>query len=197
MPETPDQIRARIEERFVKVARSPHGGQPFPVGPDSAKGLGYDAAEIDALPPSVTESFAGVGNPLALGELRAGEVVLDLGCGAGMDSILATRRVGASGRVIGVDVTEAMLGKARRNASLLGVENVEFLHAEADALPAADGTVDLVMSNGVFNLCLDKPGVLAEVFRVLKPGGRLQMADILLDDGVTSEKVEKMGAWSD
>ena len=197
MPETPDQIRARIEERFVKVARSPHEGQPFLIGPDSAKGLGYDAAEIDALPPSVTESFAGVGNPLGLGEIAPGQTVLDLGSGAGMDSILAARRVGASGRVIGVDVTEAMLGKARRNAAAVGLDNVEFLHAEADALPAADGTVDLVISNGVFNLCLDKPGVLAEVFRVLKPGGCLRMADMLLDDGVTPQEVERKGAWSD
>jgi len=197
MPETPDQIRARIEERFVKVARSPHEGQPFLIGPDSAKGLGYDAAEIDALPPSVTESFAGVGNPLGLGEIAPGQTVLDLGSGAGMDSILAARRVGASGRVIGVDVTEAMLGKARRNAAAVGLDNVEFLHAEADALPAADGTVDVVISNGVFNLCLDKPVVLAEVFRVLKPGGCLRMADMLLDDGVTPQEVERKGAWSD
>lgn len=127
--ETPDQIRAKIEERFVRVARSPHEEQPFAIGPDSAKRLGYDAAEIDALPPTVTESFAGVGNPLGLGEITPGQMVLDLGSGAGMDSILAARRVGRSGKVIGVNVTEAMLAKARRNASALGVENVEFRRA--------------------------------------------------------------------
>ena len=195
--ETPDQIRARIEERFVKVALEPQEKQPFSIGPDSAKRLGYDAAEIDALPPTVTESFAGVGNPLGLGEITPGQTVLDLGSGAGMDSLLAARRVGRAGKVIGVDVTEAMLAKARRNASALGVENVEFRRAEAADLPLPDGAVDVVISNGVFNLCLDKPKVLAEVFRVLKPGGRLQMADILLDDGVTPQEVERKGAWSD
>ena len=197
MPETPDQIRARIEERFVKVARSPHEEQPFLIGPDSARRLGYPAAEIDALPPSVTESFAGVGNPLGLGDIAPGQTVLDLGSGAGMDSILAARRVGPSGRVIGVDVTEAMIDKSRRNAAAVGVQNIEFHRAEADALPAADGSVDVVISNGVFNLCLDKPKVLAEVFRALKPGGRLRMADILLDEGVTPQEVELKGAWSD
>ena len=197
MGESSEEIRAKIEERFVRVACSPQEKQPFLIGPDSARRLGYPAAEIDALPPSVTESFAGVGNPLGLGEIAPGRTVLDLGCGAGMDSILAARRVGASGRVIGVDVTEAMLIKARRNAAALGLENVEFLHAEADALPTADGTIDVVISNGVLNLCLDKPKVLAEVFRALKPGGRLQMADMLLDEGVTPREVELKGAWSD
>jgi arsenite methyltransferase len=195
--ETPDQIRARIEERFVKVALEPQEKQPFSIGPDSAKSLGYDAAEIDALPPTVTESFAGVGNPLGLGQITPGQTVLDLGSGAGMDSLLAARRVGREGKVIGVDVNEAMLAKARRNASALGLENVEFRRAEAADLPLPDGSVDVVISNGVFNLCLDKPKVLAEVFRVLKPGGRIQMADILLDDGVTPQEVERKGAWSD
>jgi arsenite methyltransferase len=195
--ETPDQIRARIHDRFARIARSPHERQPFAIGPESAKTLGYDPAEIDALPAHVTESFAGVGNPLGLGELRAGEMVLDFGCGAGLDSILAARGVGRSGKVIGVDVTEAMLAKARRNASALGVENVEFRRAEAADLPVPDGAADVVITNGVFNLCLDKPAVLAEVFRTLRPGGRLQMADILLDDGVTPQEVERKGAWSD
>lgn len=194
--ETPNQISARIEERFVRVARSPHEEQPFAIGSDSAKRLGYDAAEIDALPPDVTESFAGVGNPLGLGQIAPGQTVLDLGSGAGMDSLLAARRVGRAGKVIGVDVTEAMLAKATKNASALGVENIEFRRAEAATLPIPDGAVDVVISNGVLNLCLDKPKVLAEVFRVLKPGGRIQMADILLD-GVTPQEAERKGAWSD
>ena len=197
MGESSEEIRARIEERFARVALEPQEEQTFSIGPDSAKALGYDAAEIDALPPAVTESYAGVGNPLGLGELTHGQTVLDLGSGAGLDSILAARRVGPSGRVIGVDVTEAMLAKARRNASSLGVENVEFLRAEADAISVPNDMVDVVISNGVFNLCLDKPEVLAEVFRALKPGGRFQMADILLDDGVTPQEVELKGAWSD
>ena len=197
MSEATDQIKTEIKERFVKVALEPQARQRFPIGPTSAKRLGYDAAEIDALPIQLTESFAGVGNPLALGELQAGDTVLDLGCGAGMDSILAARRVGPTGRVVGVDMTEAMVEKAKANAEAAGVTNVEFHHGEADRLPLADGSVDVVISNGVFNLCLDKPKVLAEVFRVLRPGGRIQMADILLDDGVTPKQVESKGTWSD
>ena len=163
-----------------------------PGRPGEARRLGYDANEIDALPPRATESFAGVGNPLALAR-RAGEVVLDLGCGAGMDSLLAARRVGSSGWVIGVDMTGPMLEKARANALEAGVGNVEFRRGEADRLPVGDETVDVLISNGVFNLCRDKPRVLAEVFRVLRPGGRLQIADILLNDAVTPEEVEAQG----
>lgn len=197
MRETPEQIASTVKERFAKVAGSPHEKHAFAIGPDSAKTLGYDAAEIDALPVSLTESFAGVGNPLALGELRAGDTVLDLGSGAGMDSILAARRVGLTGKVIGVDMTAEMVKKARTNAAAAGVTNAEFHQAEADNLPAADRSVDVVISNGVFNLCLDKPKVLTEAFRVLRPGGRIQMADILLHDNVTPEEVATKGTWSD
>ena len=195
--EARDHIKAEITQRFVKVALAPQEEQKFPVGPSSAKRLGYDAREIDALPRSVTESFAGVGNPLALGELRTGQTVLDLGCGAGLDSVLAARRIGTAGRVVGVDCTAAMVEKARRNAEAVGVTNAEFRQGDADALPVSDESVDVVISNGVFNLCLDKPKVLAEAFRVLRAGGRIQMADILLEEGVTSEEVARKGTWSD
>ncbi len=197
MSETLDQIKTDIQQRFVKVALEPQAQQRFPTGPASARQLGYDAAELDALPAQVTESFAGVGNPLALGEVRAGETVLDIGCGAGLDNIFAARRVGPTGKVVGVDMTEPMVEKAKANALAAGVNNATFHHGEADHLPVADESVDVVISNGVFNLCLDKPKVLAEVFRVLRPGGRLQMADILLDEEVTVSQVEKKGAWSD
>ena len=193
----PDDLRPSVIDRFTRVALDPAGEQKFPVGPGSAKKLGYDADEIDALPPQVTESFAGVGNPLALGALRPGDIVLDLGCGAGLDSILAARRVGPPGRVIGVDMTGPMVEKAWANAQAAGVGNVEFRHGEAERLPAGDGSVDVVITNGVFNLCPDKLAVLAEVFRVLRPGGRLQMADILLNDDVTPEQVATKGEWSD
>ncbi len=197
MIENPNEIRDKIRQRFVKVARSPHDRHPFAIGPDSAKKLGYDPAEIGGLPATVTESFAGVGNPFALGELRTGETVLDFGCGAGMDSIIAARRVGPTGHVVGVDATEEMVAKARDNAATVGVVHVEFHPGESDRLPVADGSVDVVISNGVFNLCFDKPAVLAEVYRVLKPGGRLQMADVFLGDDVTEGEVERKGAWSD
>jgi arsenite methyltransferase len=195
--ESTAEIKDKIRERFVRVAIDPTAPQRHPHGPASAKKLGYDPAEIDALPVVVTESFAGVGNPLGLRPLRPGEVVVDIGCGAGVDSILAARKVGPSGRVIGVDMTQEMVEKATDNAVAAGVANAEFHQAEADRLPVGDGTADVVISNGVFNLCLDKPKVLAEVYRVLRPGGRVQMADILLGESVTDEQVEQAGAWSD
>jgi ubiquinone/menaquinone biosynthesis C-methylase UbiE len=161
-----------------------------------AKKLGYDPEEIDALPAPVTESFCGVGSPLGLGEVLPGQTVLDLGSGAGMDSVLAARRVGPAGRVVGVDLCPEMVEKARRNASLMGLHNVEFVNAGIEKLPLPDGPVGLVISNGVFNLCPDKPAVLSEAFRVRRPGGRLQMADILLHEDVTPEEVAQKGEGS-
>jgi SAM-dependent methyltransferase len=191
------ELQATVKERFAKVAQAPGQEKKFPVGPDSAKKLGYDPKEIDALPTSVTESFCGVGNPLGLGEFRPGQTVLELGSGPGMDSLLAARRVGLTGKVVGVDMCEEMIAKARRNAELLGLKNVEFVSAGIEKLPLPDESVDVVISNGVFNLCPDKPRVLAETHHVLRPGGRLQMADILLEEGVTPEEVAKKGSWSD
>lgn len=195
--ESVNEMKEKIKQRFVTVATDPTAPQRHPHGPASAKTLDYDAAEIDGLPAVVVESFAGVGNPLGLHALHPGETVVDIGCGAGVDSILAARKVGPSGRVIGVDLTPEMVKKATDNAVAAAVANVEFHQGEADRLPVRDGTADVVISNGVFNLCIDKPKVLAEVFRVLRPGGRLQMADILLGEAVTDEQVEKKGAWSD
>src|SRR6516164_2163384 len=135
MPTTAEEIRAAVEQRFAQVARSPDHETKFPVGPASAKKLGYDPPEIDALPPSVTESFCGVGHPLSLGELRPGQTVLDLGSGPGLDSLLAARRLGPTGKVVGVDLCREMVEKARRNASLLGPRNVEFMQAQIENLP--------------------------------------------------------------
>ena len=129
MPENAEKIRAAVEQHFAQVARSPEQERKFPVGPATAKKLGYDPQEIDTLPLSVTESFCGVGNPLGLGEVRSGQAVLDLGSGPGLDSLLADRRVGPSGKVVGVDLCPAMVEKARRNAELLGLRNVEFVNA--------------------------------------------------------------------
>jgi arsenite methyltransferase len=196
MNETPEQIRDSIRQRFSRLALSPGVDEAFPVGPTSAKSLGYPASQIDGLPNSVTESFAGVGNPFSLGQIDPGQTVLDLGCGAGMDSILAARKVGPTGHVIGVDSTAEMIAKAKRNAKTLNLTNLEFHHGDVESLPVASDTVDTVISNGVFNLCLDKPRVLREVFRVLRAGGRLFMADMILEDHVTPEKVQLMGSWS-
>jgi SAM-dependent methyltransferase len=197
MDEFSDEVRQIVEERFVKVATAPYDEQKFPVGPQSAKALGYGANEIDALPLSVTESFCGVGNPLGLRELGPGETVLDLGSGAGLDCLFAARKVGPTGRVIGVDMTKPMVDKAHHNVGVVGLENVEVHHGYLEQLPLEDDSVDVVISNGVFNLCPDKPEVLSEVLRVLRPGGHLQMADILLHDDVSADEVAKRGAWSD
>jgi SAM-dependent methyltransferase len=197
MPTSAEGIRAAVEQRFAQVARSPDRERKVPVGPASARKLGNDPQEIDALPPSVTESFCGVGNPLGLGEVRPGQAVLDLGSGPGLGSLLAARRVGPTGKVVGVDLCPEMVQKARRNADLLGLHNVEFVQAQIEKLPVPDASVDVVISNGVFNLCPDRPAVLAEAIRVLRPGGRLHMADILLHDDVTPEEVAHKGEWSD
>src|SRR5215831_21416361 len=149
MPDTAEAICAAVEQRFAQVARSPGQEQKFPVGPASAKKLGYDPPEIDALPASVTESFCGVGYPLGLGEVLPGQTILDLGSGPGMDSLLAARRVGPTGKVVGVDLCPEMVEKARRNASLLGLGNVEFVETGIEKLPLPGGAVDVVISNGV------------------------------------------------
>jgi arsenite methyltransferase len=192
----PESIPALVRQRFGRIAIAPQREKRH-IGPSVAKELGYDPGEIDRLPQAVTESFAGVGNPHSLGEVRPGETVLDLGSGAGLDSILAARKAGPGGHVVGIDFTPEMVEKARRNVQAAGLSNIEFRNAPVEALPLADSTADVAICNGLFNLCPDKPKALAEVFRVLKPGGRFLIADILLEDQVTPEVVAGKGAWSD
>ncbi len=193
----PEYLRASVIDRFRRVAIAPDQERKFPVGPESAKKLGYQIAEVDALPAAVTESFCGAGNPFILGDPLTGQTVLDLGCLAGFDTLLAAKKVGPNDKVIGVDMTPEMIAKACHNAPRLSVTNVNFIQGEIEHLPLPDASVNLVISNGVFNLCPDKPRVLGEVFRILKSGGRLQMADILLEPHVTPEEVASKGSWSD
>jgi arsenite methyltransferase len=197
MKDTAADIEMAVKNRFAALARCPAEEKRFPIGADSAKHLGYNADDIDALPLTATESFAGVGNPLSLGELKPGQIVLDIGCGAGLDSLLAARQVQPHGKVIGVDMVEEMLAKGGQSAKALGLDNLDFRLGRADALPVATESVDVIITNGVLNLCLDKPKVVTEMFRVLQPGGRLQMADILLEEHVTPEQLAGMGTWSD
>lgn len=189
-------LREAIQGEYAEVAACPAKGYHFHVGRQLAARLGYPAERVADLPDAVVESFAGVGNPFALGDLRPGEAVLDLGSGAGFDAILAAQQVGAAGRVIGVDMTPSMLAKARANAAALGLGHVEFREGYIEALPVADGAVDVVISNGVINLSPDKEAVLAEAFRALKPGGRLQLADIVVGRAVPESARNDIALWT-
>lgn len=191
-----EQLREAIREEYAEVAACPTKGFHFHTGRPLAKKLGYDDAAISALPDVAVESFAGVGNPFALGPLRSGETVVEVGSGAGLDAILAAQQVGPSGRVIGIDMTPAMLEKARQNAKLLGLDHVEFRPGYAEALPLPDACADVVISNGAINLCVDKRAVYAEIFRVLRPGGRVQIADIVVQRPVPEDAKEDISLWT-
>jgi len=190
------QLRRQIKAKYTEVALDPEKGFHFHTGRPLAAMLGYDEADVDWLPPSTVESFAGTGNPFSMGRLAEGEVVLDIGCGAGFDTLLAARQVGAPGRVIAVDMTEAMLDKTRDGAAALGLENVEARHGFAEDLPVASESVDAVISNGVINLCPDKMAVMREVYRVLKAGGRFQIADIVVHKELSQDAKDDIDLWS-
>lgn len=190
------QLRAAIQDEYAEVAACPTKGFHFHVGRDHAARLGYDPADLAAVGEAVCESFAGLGNPFALGRLRPGETVVEVGSGAGMDALIAARQVGPGGRVIGVDMTDAMLTKARGNAELIGAQNVEFRHGFAEALPVPDGWADVVISNGVINLCPDKEAAYREVLRVLKPGGRIQIVDTAVKTAVPLDSRGDIALWS-
>lgn len=191
-----DLLRTAIQEEYAEVAACPRKGFHFHTGRLLAARLGYPAERVAALPEAAVESFAGVGNPFSWGALQPGETVVDLGCGAGFDTILAAQMVGPAGRVIGVDMTPAMLHKARQNAQQLGLSTVELRQGFLEELPVADGTADVVISNGVLNLCPDKATVLAEAWRVLKPGGRLQLADIVVAKAVPQDAKADIALWT-
>jgi SAM-dependent methyltransferase len=191
-----DLLHAAIQAEYAEVAACPMQGFHFHTGRFLASRLGYPAERVGPLPDAVVESFAGVGNPFSWGDLNSGEIVVDLGSGAGFDAVLAAGMVGPAGRVIGVDMTPAMLEKARANADRLGLTNIEFREGYLETLPVADGTADVVISNGVINLCPDKATVLAEAYRVLKPGGRLQLADIVVARSVPDDAKEDIALWT-
>jgi SAM-dependent methyltransferase len=175
-------LRAEVSKVYARVAADPGGDFHFHRGPAYAvEFLGYDPAELAALPAECTASFAGIANPHAIAPILPGETVLDIGCGAGTDLLLAARRVGPTGHAIGLDMTEAMRDRARGCAAAAGLDHVEVHLGDATALPLADATVDVIISNGVLNLVPEKEKAFAEIRRVLRPGGRLQLADIVLD----------------
>ena len=190
------RLRDQIQAKYTDVALEPKKGFHFHTGRPLAKMVGYADADVDWLPPSTVDSFAGTGNPFSMGLLAPGEVVLDIGCGAGFDTLLAARQVGPTGRVIAVDMTEAMLEKARVGAAALGLTNVDVRRGFAEELPAVSESIDVVISNGVINLCPDKMAVMRDVCRVLRPGGRFQIADIVVHKEVPQESKDDIDLWS-
>ena len=195
---TPDvqTLRSEVQQKYTEVAESPELTFHFHHGRPLAEILGYPMEQVDAMPPEAVESFAGVGNPFSLGDIQSGETVLDLGSGAGFDCFIAGQAVGPEGKVIGIDMTEAMLSRARATAEKMGLKQVEFRHGLIEEVPVPDASVDVVISNGVINLSSNKYGVFQEIFRTLKPGGRLYLADIVVHKEVPAEAKENVDLWT-
>ncbi len=196
IPVDEDQLRAEIQKHYAEVATSPDHQFHFHTGREAARRVGYDDAMIEDLPDDVIASFAGVANPFHFGLPRSGETVLDLGSGAGVDVWIAAKAVGPEGQVIGVDMTPEMLEAARRNSDRMGFRNVEFREGLIERLPVDARSVDLVISNGVLNLMVDKHGAYRQIERALKPGGRFQIADICVDKPVSEEAKRNIDLWT-
>src|SRR5919202_4115770 len=188
-------LKREIKKTYAAVSQEPGTDFIFPTGRAWAEDLGYPE-ELAAVPDTAAESFAGVANPWELGRLAPGERVLDLGCGAGTDSLVAAQMVGPEGTVTGVDMTPAMLAKARRAAAELGVTNAEFVEGEVESLPFPDESFDVVISNGVIDLIPDKDAVYSEIYRVLAPGGRVQIADVTIQNPVSAEGRRNIDLWT-
>jgi arsenite methyltransferase len=188
-------LKSEIKKTYASVSQEPEKDFIFPTGRPWAEDLGYPD-ELAKIPDTAVGSFAGVANPWQLGRLAPGERVLDLGCGAGTDSLVAAQMVGEHGRVTGIDMTPEMLAKARAAAAELGASNVEFMEGEAEQLPFEDESFDVVVSNGVIDLIPDKEAVFAELFRVLAPGGRIQIADVTIQNPVSAEGRRNIDLWT-
>lgn len=190
------ELRRRVSEKYRDVALNPELGFHFHTGAPLARMLGYPDDIIARLPTSSVESFAGTGNPFLFGDLQPGETVVDIGCGAGLDSLIAATQVGAGGTVIAIDMTAEMRAKAARAATEAGLSNIDIREGFAERLPVPDATADVVVSNGVINLCPDKLAVFRELFRVLKLGGRIQVGDILVHKEVPQDAKDDIELWS-
>jgi arsenite methyltransferase len=196
VPVDVDVLRHEIRQTYTEVSTDRDQAFIFPTGRAWAQELGYPAAELARVPDATAASFAGVANPFALGALHPGEVVLDLGCGAGTDLLIAAQMVGPEGRAIGIDMTPAMLDRARESAAAMGLANVELHESLIESLPLEDASVDVVTSNGVIDLVPDKDAVFAELDRVLRPGGRLQIADVIIHTEVSEDARKRIDLWT-
>jgi arsenite methyltransferase len=188
-------LKTEIKKTYASLSEEPGKDFVFPTGRSWAEDLDYPP-ELANVPDRAAESFAGVANPFSLGRLAAGERVLDLGSGAGTDSLVAVQMVGEQGRVTGIDMTSAMLDRARAGAAEMGMTNVEFIECEAEQLPFPDESFDVVISNGVIDLIPDKDAVFSELFRVLVPGGRMQIADVTIQNPVSAEGRRNIDLWT-
>jgi SAM-dependent methyltransferase len=196
LPVDPALLREEVKSKYREVAENPHGEHHFHTGRPLARRLGYDMKVVDAMPDVAVESFAGVASPFGLHPLRQGEKVVDAGSGAGFDCFIAGQQVGASGRVVGIDMLPEMLEKSRASAARMALAHVEFREGLLEDMPVEDGWADVVISNGVINLCADKKRVFQEIRRVLRPGGRLQFADIANGKPVPASAVRNIDLWT-
>ena len=191
-----ERLREEVQSKYRGVATAPGETYHFHTGRMAARRLGYDMSLVDSLPDRAVESFAGVGNPFELRALKRGERVVDAGSGAGFDSFVAAHQVGTNGYVIGIDMTPEMLDKSTASADILGLPNVEFRDGLLEAMSVEDGWADVVISNGVINLCPDKHAAFSEIRRVLRPGGYLQFADIANGKPVPPEALRNIDLWT-
>jgi SAM-dependent methyltransferase len=192
----PDALRDEVRKKYRAVAVDPHAKYHFHTGRPLARRLGYDDGDVDPLPDAAVESFAGVGNPFSLRRLAPGERVVDIGSGGGFDCFVAASQVGAAGAVVGIDMTAEMLAKSRATAQAMGLGTVAFREGIIEAMPVEDGWADVVISNGVINLCADKRRIFSEIKRVLKPGGYLQFADIANSKPVPESAIRNIDLWT-
>ena len=194
-PQT-DVLRKEVQSKYTELANQPNQTFHFHHGRPLAEMLDYPMDQVDAMPADAVESFAGMGNPFSMGSIQSGETVLDVGSGAGFDCFIAGQAVGPEGKVIGIDMTEPMLAKSRATAQQMELGQVEFRQGFAEELPVPDASVDVAISNGVINLCPDKYKAFEEIFRTLKPGGRLYLADVVAHKPVPDSAKEMVDLWT-
>lgn len=191
-----ERIRTAVKKKYHAVSSSAEGYFKYPVGMAGARLLGYDKSIVEDIPTEIMRSFCGVGNPFAIDRVEKGSTVLDIGCGAGFDLLVASQLVGPNGKVVGVDLTKEMVDTAHANLDAMEIGNYEIHHISSEQLPFANNSFDVVISNGVINLSPDKPRIFAEIYRVLKKGGRLQFADIILEKELPPHLIASVESWS-